>query len=315
MFTLILFLISVAVVAATAAATASRPLDAPVPVEASLPAAALGLSWRRKRELSTRNGRRALWIGDGSVGLYRRAYDLARDGLRGAGFSWTEESQGDGVVSLRPCCWEPVPADDAATQRAIAEAEAAVAADDERLARAEQMRREFREAEALRVADYCRGAVAALRESLDKKHWAWPVKKRAIAEVLLREPFEVDDVPKIAVADLALKLVAQVDKAIAKVRERIARDPAHDWLARAQDPDVRRAVKAGVQILCEMDEDRASLQNGYGWGKSHSHAGHVLRGIEDLSVIEGSQALAAVWRHRKQISPALRERCFGSAEA
>ncbi len=99
------------------------------------------------------------------------------------------------------------------------------------------------------------------------------------------------------------------------MRERLARDPSHDWLARAQAPDVRRAVLTAVQILCSYDEDRATLDNGYGWGRSHSHAGHVLGALSELSAIEASQALAAVWRHRKQVRPELRERCFGSAEA
>ena len=168
---------------------------------------------------------------------------------------------------------------------------------------------------ARRVADDSRAAIAALRESLDKLHWAWPTKKRAIAEEVLREPCEIDDVPKPSMADLARKLTRQVDEAIAKVRERLARDPSHDWVARAQDPDVRAAVLTAVQVLCSYDEDRASLENGIGWGKSHSHAGHVLGSLNELSVIEASQALAAVWRHRKQVRPELRQAIFGSAEA
>lgn len=78
---------------------------------------------------------------------------------------------------------------------------------------------------------------------------------------------------------------------------------------------MRQAVLTAVQILCSFDEDRASLENGIGWGKSHSHSGHVLGSLQELSVIEASQALAAVWRHRRQVRPDLRERIFGSAEA
>ncbi|MFC6048709.1 hypothetical protein ACFPYM_12800, partial [Methylobacterium hispanicum] len=192
---------------------------------------------------------------------------------------------------------------------------AAVAADDARIERAEWMRREMREATARGLADETRRTMERLRVSLDKNHWAWPVKKRLLAEELLREPMEVDDVPQIHVSEMAFKLLKQVNDAIAAVRERVAADANHDWLERARDPEVRRAVHDALQILCEMDQDRESLRNGYGWGKSHSHAGHVLGGLQELSVIEASQALAAVWRHRKQVRPELRQAIFGSAEA
>jgi hypothetical protein len=311
-FTLALLLLGLAIIAAQVLSASLRP----VPVTEALPVAGLGLAWRRKREVTTQQGRRTLWIGEGDATLFRRAYDVARQPLRDAGYSWTtDERHEDGRVHYRPCCWEPVPADDAAAQRALDAAEAAVAADDARIERAERMRREMQENAARRVADDSRAAIAALRESLDKLHWAWPKKKEAIAREVLREPCEVDDVPKPAMADLARKLTRQVDEAIAKVRERLTRDPSHDWVARAQDPSVREAVLTAVQILCSYDEDRASLDNGIGWGKSHSHAGHVLGSLQELSVIEASQALAAVWRHRKQVRPDLRERCFGSAEA
>ncbi len=313
MITLILFLLTVAALAASVAATASRPLDAPVPVEASLPAAALGLSWRRLRDVQTRNGSRVLWAGEGDATAYSRAYGLARDALRAVGFSWgTAERSGGRTI---PVCWEDPAGTPEALDAALAAADAALAADDARIERAEAMRREMREDAARQVADDSRAALAALRESLDRLHWAWPKKKEAVARELLREPMEVDDVPKPAMADLARKLVAQVDEAIARVRERLARDPSHDWVARAQDPAVREAVLTAVQILCSYDEDRASLENGIGWGKSHSHAGHVLGSLQELSVIEASQALSAVYRHRKQVRPELRARIFGSAEA
>lgn len=169
--------------------------------------------------------------------------------------------------------------------------------------------------EAALNGDARRADIAALRRSLDSLHWAWPTKKRELADTVLREPMGVGGAPKPAAAHLARQLVRQVDEAIAKVRERLAKDPSNDWVARAQDPDVRAAVLTAVQILCSYDQDRASLENGIGWGKSHSHAGHVLGSLTELSVIEASQALAAVWRHRKQVRPDLRERIFGSAEA
>lgn len=312
MFTLLLLLLGLAALAAQVLSASHRP----VPVTEALPVAGLGLAWRRKKSLTTKHGPRTLWMGDGDAALYRRAYDLARGPMRDAGYSWTEESREGGVVSLRPCCWEPVPADDAVTQAALDAAAAAIAADDARIERVEDMRREARENAARLVADDSRAALAALRESLDVLFWAWPKRKEAIARELLREPMECDgDVPKPAIADLARKLTRQVNEAVAAVRARVATDASHDWLERARDPEVRRAVHAATQILCEMDQDRASVRNGYGWGKSHSHAGHVLGSLRELSVIEASQALCAVYRHRKQLRPEIRQACFGSAEA
>lgn len=313
MITLILFALTVAAVAASAAAAVSRPLDEPLPVEASLPAAALGLSWRRLRQVQTKNGSRVLWAGDGDAELYSRAYNLARDALRGVGFSWgTAEREGGRFV---PLCWEDPGAAPEALDAALAVADEAIARDDLRLARAEEMKKEARANAARLVADDSRAALAALRESLDRLHWAWPKKKRAIAEELLREPMEIDDVPKIAVADLAMKLTEQVADAVAAVRARVAADPVNDWLERAKDPEVRQAVHVGLKILSEMDEDRATLDNGFGWGRSHSHAGHVLSNLPELSIIEASQGLAAVWRHRRQLRPEIRQAIFGSAEA
>lgn len=308
MFTLLL-LLGLAVLAAQVLSASHRP----VPMTEALPVAGLGLAWRRKKEVTTQQGRRTLWVGEGDAALFRRAYDVARQPLRDAGYSWTKgERHEDGRVLYRPCCWEPVPADDAVAQRALDAAEAAVAADDARIERAERMRVEMRHYAARRVANDSRAALDALRECLDTFYWAWPKAKEAIARELLREPMEVDDV---AIADMARKLTRQVAEAVAKVRARVATDADTDWLERARDPEVRRAVHDATQILCEMDQDRASVRNGYGWGKSHSHAGHVLGGLKELSVIEASQALAAVYRHRKQLRPDVRERCFGSAEA
>ncbi len=311
MFTLLLLLLGLAALAAQVLSASHRPVS----VTEALPVAGLGLAWRRKKSLTTRQGPRTLWIGDGDAALYRRAYDLARGPMRDAGYSWTEESREGGIVSLRPCCWEPVPADDAITQGALNAAAAAIAADDARIERVEDMRREARENGARLVADDSRAALAALRESLDVLYWAWPKKKEAIAREVLREPMEVDDVPKVAIADLARKLTGQVADAVAAVRARVATDANHDWLERARDPEVRRAVHAATQILCEMDQDRASVRNGFGWGKSHSHAGHVLGSLRELSVIEASQALCAVYRHRKQLRPEIWQACFASSEA
>lgn len=311
MFTLALLLLGLALVAAQAYACAARPL----PVAEAIPFSALGLAWRRDRELKTRYGDRVLWVGLGDPAIYRRAYNVARTALRDAGYSWSDDRTEAREGVLTPCCWEPVPADEAAAERAIAAAEAAIVAEDEGKARVQALiaRREIEEAEANgpgRVAD-----IEAMRVSLDKLHWAWPVKKRLLAGEVLAEPMGIGGYPKPAAAHLARQLVRQVDAAIAKVRERLAKDAAHDWLARAQVPGVLQAVHTGVKILCSFDEDRASIRNDAGWGKSHTHVGHVLGSLKELSIVEGSQALAAVWRHRRQLRPELRAEIFGSEEA
>ncbi|MCJ2047646.1 hypothetical protein MKK58_24350 [Methylobacterium sp. J-078] len=130
---------------------------------------------------------------------------------------------------------------------------------------------------------------------------------------MLAEPPQYDDVPTIKAGETARRLVREVDAAIARVRERIAKDPSRDWLTLAQDPDVREAVHEATQLLSGRDGDLATVRNDSGWGKSHSHAGHVLAAEECLSVIMASQALAAVHRHRRQLPDALRMRIFGAA--
>ncbi|KQP79203.1 hypothetical protein [Methylobacterium sp. Leaf117] len=311
MITLAFLLLGLALVAAQAYATAARPL----PVAEAIPLTALGLAWRRDRELKTRYGDRVLWIGLGDPATYRRAYNVARTALRDAGYSWTDDRTEAREGVLTPCCWEPVPADEAAAAAAISAAEAAIVADDEGKARVQAYlrEREIKEAEANgpgREAD-----IEAMRVSLDKLFWAWPTKKRALADALLKEPLGVGGYPTIGVAKVARTLVRQVDEAIEKVRGRLARDPSHDWLARAQVQGVPEAVHEAVKLITSHDEDRASVENGVGWGKAHSHAGHILASLPVLSVIEATSALAAVHRHRRQLPPALREACFGSAEA
>ena len=314
MLSLALLLVGLAIIVAQAYASSGRPL----PVAEAIPLTALGLSWRQERQVKTRYGDKVLYVGLGDPALYRRAYQLARAPLRDAGFSWSDDRSDVREGVWTPCYWEPFPAssaDGAAAEAAIVTAEAAVAAADEQAARVKALiaQREIDEAEANgpgREAD-----LAALRVSLKVLHWAWPSAKRDLAEAVLKASPGVGGFPTQDVARMARQLVKQIDAAIQKVRDRLARDPSRDWLARAQVPGVLQAVHVGVKILTSYDEDLATVRNDRGWGKSHSHAGHVLAGLDTLSVIEGSQALAAVHRHRKQLSPELREEIFGSAEA
>ncbi|GJD97490.1 hypothetical protein [Methylobacterium iners] len=310
MLTLALFLLTLALTLAAAWHLATDPLPQTVPAPApAIPVAALGLTWRRAREVGTRNGPRVLWVGDGDASRYSRAYRLARKSLRSVGYSWGKEERDRGMTV--PVCWEDRSVPEGFVWKALAEAEEALAADDAKAAKAEAQRLRDAELEAVLSGDARREDMAALRRSLDVLHWAWSKRKRELAESLFREPKDAGGAPRAHVAKLARDLVVEVDCAIERVRQRVARDPAHDWLTAAQDEGVRHCVHAATRYLSSLDEDRATVQNDAGWGKSHSHAGHVLAAERELNVIQASHALAAVWRHRRQIPEALRLGCFG----
>ncbi|KMO16023.1 hypothetical protein [Methylobacterium platani] len=304
------------ILAAAVAASrgASEPaVPVPTPLGAAIPLSALGLTWRRLRDVRTGRGPRVLWLGEGDSTRYSRAFRLAKAPLYDAGYSWGTVERSGGAV--QPVCWEDPAQGDAVAVDAIAAAEASLAEDDRRLALEEQRRRQAEALDAELNGDARRGDLEALRQSLRLKAWAWSKRKREVAEALLREPDGANGAPKAATAKLARDLVAEVEAAIEAVRVRVAKDPARDWLARAEDPDVRMAVHYAVKLLTDMDRDMASLDNGVGWGRSHTHAGHVLASLPELSVIEATNALAAVWRHRKQLRPEVRARVFGSEQA
>ncbi|SFE91991.1 hypothetical protein [Methylobacterium sp. yr596] len=309
--------IVVPALAAAIAASRGAPEPAallPTPIGAAIPLSALGLSWRRLRDVRTGRGPRVLWAGEGDPARYSRAWGLAKPTLHAAGFSWgTVEHTGGAVV---PLCWEDESLGDQAVLDAVASAEATLAEDDRRLAEAETRRAREAELEAqlngaARVAD-----MEALRASLRTKAWAWSRRKRDIAAALLAEPPGPGGAPRAAAAKIARQMVAEVDAAIEAVRARVASDQSHaDWLARAEDEDVRRAVHYATQVLSDLDRDMASIENGVGWSKAHTHTGHVLAALPELSVIEACHALAAVWRHRRQVKPELLRRIYGTENA
>ncbi|SFU35571.1 hypothetical protein SAMN02799631_00319 [Methylobacterium sp. 174MFSha1.1] len=301
------------VLAAAIAASRGGPEPAPAapaPLGAALPVAALGLTWRRLRDVRTQRGDRTLWAGDGDTATYSRAYRLLRGPLAEVGFSWGTAERSGGVV--QPLCWEDTTRGDQAILDALADAKEALAYDDRRIAREEERRRQADALDDERHGESRRADLHRLRESLRDVHWAWSKKRRELAEGLLREPLAESGAPKVVVAKLARDLVADVDETIRRVRERIAADPSKDWLKLAENQAIHDPLRTALQILSSHDEDFATLENGVGWGKSHSHAGHVLAGMTEFTVIEASQGLAAVWRHRKQLRPDLRAAIFGS---
>ncbi|MDP4021173.1 hypothetical protein Q8W71_00930 [Methylobacterium sp. NEAU 140] len=148
------------------------------------------------------------------------------------------------------------------------------------------------------------------------KAWAWSRRKRDVAAALLAEKPGPGGAPRAAAAKLAREMVAEVDAAIEAVKARVATDQSHsDWLARAADEDVRGAVHYATQILSDLDRDMATVENNIGWSKAHSHTGHVLAALPELSIIEACHALAAVWRHRRQVRPELLRRIYGTEKA
>jgi len=293
-FTLFFFLVSVGLVAAAAASAAHRPLS----LDVALPVGALGLAWRSAGERNTRNGKRTLWRAEGDTARYSRAYAADREGMRAVGFSW------DGGV---PVCWEAIPAPvPDAFDEAIAAAEARADSADrarqrEKLAAAEA---EWAATGADRAA-----AIDALRACLRDRAWAWNRWKRELAQSLL------GDRPSDRDARLARELVAEVQYLVTTITARLGSERVTEWWERAGLPDVRAAAHEACRVLSDMDSDWATVRNDRGWSAAHSHAGHVLASLPELGQSEASHALRAVWAHRRQIPPALREAVFGSPEA
>ncbi|CAA2155407.1 hypothetical protein MBRA_01052 [Methylobacterium brachiatum] len=293
-FTILLFLVSVGLIAAAAASAAHRPL----PLDVALPVGALGLAWRSAGERQTRNGPRTLWRAEGDPTRYSRAYAADREGLRALGFSW------DGST---PVCWEAIPAPVPYTvEEACAAAEARADSGDrararEKLAAAEA---EWADSGAARAE-----AIEALRACLRTRAWAWNKRKRELATSLLR------DRPSDRDARLARELVAEVEYSVTTITARLGEERVTEWWERAGLPDVRAAVHEACQTLSDMDGDWATVRNARGWSAAHSHAGSVLASLPELGQHEASHALRAVYAHRKQISPAMREAVFGSPEA
>lgn len=206
-----------------------------------------------------------------------------------------------------PVCWESVPAPVPYTvEEACAAAEAC--ADSTDRARA---REKLAAAEAEWAANGAARAEAidALRACLRTRAWAWNRRKRELAQSLL------GDRPSDRDARLARELVCKVEYLVETITARLGQERVTEWWERAAVPEVRTAAHEACRVLSEMDGDWATVRNSRGWSAAHSHAGHVLASLPELGQSEASHALRAVWAHRRQISPELRERVFGSAEA
>lgn len=100
---------------------------------------------------------------------------------------------------------------------------------------------------------------------------------------------------------------------IAAVIARLGSERIMDWWERAGLTEVRVAVLEAYRVLSGRDGDFAALRNGIGWSAAHSHTGHLVASMPELDQTQASHALRAVFAHRRQISPELRQRVFGSA--
>ncbi len=152
----------------------------------------------------------------------------------------------------------------------------------------------------------------ALRTHLTKLDWAWSKKKKELAAAVLAEPIAVRRRATIRVGETAKRLVREVDAAIARVRERISKDPSRDWLTLAQDPEVREAVHEGTQILSGATATWRPSATIRGGGSRTRRPGTSSRPRRPVGH-QASQALAAVHRHRRQLPDDLRLRIFGKA--
>jgi hypothetical protein len=312
MLSLILFVLTVGAVCASAYAAAQRPLSL---VEA-LPVGALGLTWRRVGERQTKGGLKTLWLADaGDEARYSRLYRADRDGMRELGFSWGGDHQGE---YDKPVCWEPQPApSNDRFETAFAHAEGLARIEDERRAAVEAERvarveaaEAKRRAQAEQEREERIAAVETLRQRMKELPWAWTRSKRDRATEVLSER---DEIPSEWAAKAAKRLVETCDEMVRRVTLRAQTERREEWWVRAADPAIQSLAHEATQYLSDRDQDWATVDNDSGWSKAHTSLGHILAGMPSLGQCETSQALWAVWTHRRQIPPAMRTALFGEA--
>ncbi|MGU3362298.1 hypothetical protein ACLBWX_18380 [Methylobacterium sp. M6A4_1b] len=313
MFTLLMLIIAVGAIAASAYAAAQRP----IPIVEALPVGALGLTWRRLGERRTGYGPKMLWIADaGDEAYYSLLYRTAKDDMRALGFGWGGETYGS---YDRPVCWEPIPEPtDAHYEDGIYRAENKSRIEvDRRDAEEFERRRRVEAAEVKRRAQAEQereeriAAVETLRLRMKELPWAWTRSQRDRASEVLAER---DEIPSEWAAKAAKRLVETCDDMVRRVTLRAQTERREEWWVRAADPAIQAEVHEATKILSSRDEDWATIDNDSGWSKAHTNLGHILAGMPSLAQCEASQALWAVWAHRRQIPTAMRSALFGEAK-
>lgn len=259
------------------------------------PPAHFGLRWGPPRIVVTRRGERQLSRAAAPTRAFERAWNLAPDEFSEAGYAWERGS----VVF-----WERRDLDHAALQSLVDSLPERAAQAQVEAARLEEERRERQAREEAERAErervYIEAARVAARVSLRDRRWSWG--KAALideAEGLLARP-ELDRADAVRLLDL----VDQAARNVARSEQRTAR--AHEpEMGRAEDPEIQAAALAGVRHITASDGDWASLHNGIGWSKSTTCDGHVLAGLDRLTVAQTSHALRLLRVHRKQLPPRL----------
>lgn len=268
------------------------------------PREAFRLRWEPGRIVGTRRGERRLAKANATP-EFEAAWGVAYEELGEAGYAW------DGPH--RVLFWERIGLDREALAGLVDSIPDRVIKADAEAIRLEQERVEREAAAAAERRAHELAWIHSVREvarrSLQARRWSW-AKASLIdeAQELIARP-HLDR----AGADRLIVLVDQAAKNVARSEKRTAA-PHEPEMDRAQDPDVRQAAHAACRAITAYDADWASIRNDVGWSRSTTCDGHVLAGLDRLSVEQTSHALRLLRVHHRQIPEALRDRLFPSAQ-
>lgn len=108
--------------------------------------------------------------------------------------------------------------------------------------------------------------------------------------------------------DVADKLLQRAAKTLARAAERTVKPENAAALAKAADPELRKAIREACRWMSTLDEDRAHEANGEGWGKVTTISGHYLAEQSSLTPEQAAYGLRILHTHRGQLPPVLRGR-------
>lgn len=268
------------------------------------PPEAFRLRWEPARIVGTRRGERRLAKANATP-EFEAAWGVAYEELGEAGYAW------DGPH--RVLFWERNGLDRESLAELVDSIADRVTKADAEAIRLEQERIE-REAAAeaerrAREAAFIEGAREEARLSLRDRHWSWAraVDVDEAYELLAREDLDrVGAIRLLTLVDNARRNVARSEKKIAIAHEA--------EIGRAEDPEVQAAAHEAIKVITAFDEDRASIRNDIGWSKATTIDGHVLAGLDRLSVEQTSHALRLLRVHRRQIPDRLVLRIYAPRE-
>lgn len=254
------------------------------------PPAVWGLQWSKPKIVVTRRGERQLSKA-AATAEFEEAWSLAHDDLGEYGFAWEM-----GSVAF----WERRNLNHSVLRDVIDSLPDRAARREAEALRREEARREEtarREAEQReRDQAYIEQAREAARGSLRDRRWAWARSADVdeASELLARPELDRVDAGRLII------LVGNAEKNVSRSQAKTAQRHEPE-MRRAEDPAVQVAALEGVRHITAHDEDWASVQNGIGWSKSTTIDGHVLAGLDSLSVEQTSHALRLLRVHRRQL--------------